>query len=104
MFLIAQLPDESTVEAELPTGQAVTVGRGKGSDISIPDVAISHAHFRIAVNGRNGWIEDLDSRNGTYVNGSRISDATVSPGDLIQAGNCRILLGYSPAEAHLLEN
>lgn len=103
MFLIAQLPDDSTVEADLPTGRAVTVGRGEGSDISIPDTAVSHVHFRIAVNGRNGWIEDMDSRNGTFVNGERVKDATITPGDLIVAGHCRILLGYSMGEAQLLE-
>ncbi len=99
MLLIAELPDESIVQTELPAGRPVTVGRGLGSEIVIADSAMSNVHFRIAVNGGNGWLKDLSSWNGTYVNGSRVSDAAIGPGDLIQAGNSRIRLGFAAADA-----
>jgi transcriptional regulator with GAF, ATPase, and Fis domain len=59
--------------------------------LRVPDPRLSSGHARIArVYGR--WIvEDLDSRNGTFVNGRRVPRAPLADGDLIEVGQTFLL-------------
>ncbi|MEO0564009.1 MAG: FHA domain-containing protein [Chloroflexota bacterium] len=50
----------------------MTIGRGEESDIQIPKRQISRQHVRIFTQGDDFFIEDLDSRNGTWVGGKQI--------------------------------
>lgn len=81
--------------AELVTLDAtrVTVGRASSNDVALDaDTKASRLH---AVLERlpAGWcIRDLSSRNGTFVNGSRIDrDRPLQPGDEIRVGNTRLI-------------
>jgi ABC-type multidrug transport system ATPase subunit len=58
---------------EVPVYQPVLrLGRGKGNDVVLEDQNVSGEHAQF-VWGREGWlVEDLDSRNGTYLNGQRL--------------------------------
>lgn len=90
------LPVLTLVEAapgDVPAGTTVIVdrplvfGRRPECDVVLRDGAVSGRHAR--VRGQNGalWIEDLESRNGTFVNGRRISGALAAqPGDTIHIG------------------
>jgi class 3 adenylate cyclase len=72
------------------TGQ-LTVGRGEGADLVIDDPEISRAHAVLASTGHGVEIEDLGSRNGTWVNGERIANAMqLVPGDMITVGTTQI--------------
>jgi len=59
----------------------VTVGRGPGNNIILPDHQVSRNHARIHYGSRHFRITDLASRNGTYVNDRRIVNDTVSLDD-----------------------
>lgn len=65
-----------------------TIGRDASNGISIPDGSISTRHARVLRRAGMFVIEDLQSRNGTFVNGERVSgDAKVlADGDLIRLG------------------
>lgn len=65
----------------------LTLGRGVECDVRIEDPGISRRHARI-VGDAEGAIQiiDLDSTNGTYVNGRRIQARNLSDGDKIQLG------------------
>lgn len=52
--------------------QDLTLGRGQDSDFVLGDDYASGRHARLMRRGHDWFIEDLDSRNGTYVNGARI--------------------------------
>jgi serine phosphatase RsbU (regulator of sigma subunit) len=70
-------------EFEVETDEAV-IGRSMKSDVSIGDRFLSRQHARLYRDEAGWMIEDLGSRNGTFVNGSRVSDpAPVGPGDVI---------------------
>jgi len=76
------------------------LGRGQTVDITILDGKISKVHCEITViRGSNGieqiGIRDLDSTNGTYVNGESVSQVTLKAGDKIQAGETVLQLSYS---------
>jgi pSer/pThr/pTyr-binding forkhead associated (FHA) protein len=67
------------------TEEGVTVGRDETCDIVISDRQISRHHFRVFRRNQCTYIEDLKSKNGTWVNGNPIQDAhEMKDGDLVQ--------------------
>jgi len=61
-------------------------GRHRDNNIQLPDLGISGFHARI-YRGPDGYVlEDLKSRNGTWVNGARIFVATLADGDRVHFG------------------
>ncbi len=52
----------------------MVLGREEGCDIVIPVRQISRKHLRITVDGGSAVIEDMGSKNGTWVNGHRLTD------------------------------
>lgn len=64
----------------------VKIGRDPGNDIIVQDEECSRFHLRIKQRGRLIIAEDLDSRNGSYINGDRIVNSIVRNGDKILIG------------------
>lgn len=78
------------------TGELVVIGR-KGADLDIDDKAVSRRHCELSL-GEDGWrIKDLESLNGTLVNGEKITEAGLHHLDEIRVGKTRIL--FAEAEA-----
>ncbi|TFH48474.1 MAG: FHA domain-containing protein, partial [Methanothrix sp.] len=72
------------------------IGRGKEADLVLPDHTVSHRHALVDATDDKLWIKDLESANGVWVNGRRISDKTsLHPGDFIQIGQMKFLLPTS---------
>jgi pSer/pThr/pTyr-binding forkhead associated (FHA) protein len=70
----------------LNVDSAVTIGRGQ-ADVVIDDPEISRRHALVRAGPHFFEIEDLDSLNGTWVNGSRIKQTVrLNPGDVIRPG------------------
>lgn len=98
-------------EIPLPSGREIIVGRISEADLLILDDKVSRKHAKISTQGDQILIEDLESRNGTFVNGARIKSTPLAEGDEIQIGSSRIKIvsvekaGPSPtAEATQLLN
>jgi hypothetical protein len=68
------------------------VGRGAEADVTLWDIRASRAHCRLDLQ-RGAWLlSDLNSSNGTYVNGARLQGTRqLMPGDLIQIGSTVLL-------------
>lgn len=64
-----------------------TFGRGTKNEVTIPDLAMSRKHMQLERQDGGFVLRDLDSGNGTKVNGRRIIMAQMQNGDLIDAGN-----------------
>ena len=88
--LFRLLPAESPV---LPGSQKpraiVTIGRGVENAIVLDDLLASRAHARAILAGEGFDIQDLGSRNGTFVNGARVTTAFLGPKDLLTIGHSR---------------
>ena len=71
-----------------PLGDEITVGRGGGCGIVLTaDQFVSTVHARVFRRGDDVFVEDLGSRNGTFVNGERIATTTkIRRGDHVQFG------------------
>ncbi len=74
------------------------VGRHMNADYRIDDDGISRFHAKLFVAHDAHWVEDLGSRNGTYVNGERVKLRALSDGDTIQLG-ARVAFRYSCVDA-----
>ncbi len=68
------------------------LGRREGCEVRIEDPTVSRVHASLR-RERDEWVlVDLDSRNGTFVDGRRIGRASVRPGDDLRLGAQRVLL------------
>lgn len=79
-------PSEKRKVALLP-GQVVHVGRTDKADLVFPgDQQMSSRHFAVECRGGVCRLRDLNSTNGTLVNGNRVTETVLADGDKIQAG------------------
>jgi DNA-binding NtrC family response regulator len=70
----------------VPAGSAV-IGRSAEADLVLPNPSVSRRHARLTIDPAEALLEDLDSQNGTCVNGRRIgAPARLEPGDVIAVG------------------
>jgi pSer/pThr/pTyr-binding forkhead associated (FHA) protein len=71
-----------------PLGDELTVGRGGGCGVVLPeDQFVSTVHARLFRRGDDLFVEDLGSRNGTFVNGEQVRAPTrLKRGDRVQFG------------------
>ena len=75
-----------------------TIGRQQGYEVWVPDNGVSRQHARIERDGDGYRLTDLDSANGTYMDGERVTRRRLSDGDLIQLGPAA-LFRYIVADA-----
>jgi pSer/pThr/pTyr-binding forkhead associated (FHA) protein len=88
-----------TVTEDLPEktfrilpGNIRTIGRATGADFIVDAGLISRVHCRLtALADGELEIKDLESTNGTYVNGERIETARLAPGDRLQVGRVELV-------------
>ena len=86
------LCDGEFAGSEYPlTAEETLIGRNPTTDVTLLDEGASREHAIVAWDAAAGayTIEDLQSTNGTRVNGKRVRTATLADGDLIQVGHTR---------------
>ena len=73
-------------------GVARTIGRSIGADFILDAALVSRVHCQFLVL-RDGELEvkDLESTNGTYVNGERVERAQLAPGDRLRVGRVELV-------------
>ncbi|MBM4085066.1 MAG: FHA domain-containing protein [Planctomycetes bacterium] len=72
-------------------GRAV-IGRADGCDVRLPDAKASRHHAEILWGADGYVIRDLGSRNGVFVNGQRVQESSLRPGDEVEIGFHRLTL------------
>ena len=91
---------------EVPlSGDALTIGRQPSSDIVIQTPSASRMHARVERRGETVVIRDLDTSNGTWVNGERVTERVLVDGATIRIGDARLVFkaGIASAEQTLAE-
>jgi pSer/pThr/pTyr-binding forkhead associated (FHA) protein len=71
----------------------VVIGRSKDCDVQLSDPNVSRRHAELRQEGAAFWIVDLDSTNGTEVNGRRLKRAKLQTGDTITIGSTELVFG-----------
>ncbi len=77
------------------------IGRS-GTEIALPDAALSREHARLDVTDTAITITDLGSANGTIVDGKRVGHSAVSTNSVISCGNSTLSITFGPLPAGLL--
>lgn len=79
-------PAEPQQSQDAPADDALTIGRSRDNSIVLDDMLVSRKHIRITADDQGLLLEDLGSRNGTYVNGRRVEQTHLQEGDRIGVG------------------
>jgi pSer/pThr/pTyr-binding forkhead associated (FHA) protein len=88
--LILQL--EGTVLNKYDMGMMVTIGRLPDNSVMIDNPAVSSHHALVFRDGEQVVVEDLQSTNGTFVNGLRVSRQVLQHGDVVMVGKHQLVL------------
>ncbi len=78
--------------------ERTTIGRSPESDVFLDDVTVSRRHALVVETDEGYYIDDLDSRNGTFVNRMRIESHWIADGDEIQVGRYKLIFREPPVE------
>ena len=81
--LVSTAGDQSI---DVKVGVTLVVGRAVNSDIPIYDPTISRQHAQLSAEDGGVRVKDLGSSNGTFLNGSRVSDTLAAPNDVLTFG------------------
>lgn len=84
----------------LPVDDGLIIGREHGSVAAVDAVALSRRHVSFENRAGLYYCTDLDSRNGTFVNGRRVTEAPIAPGDVMRCGDTVWLVRAGAAEPH----
>ncbi len=94
MWILRTLGDDRVTERTfrlLPPSEK-TIGRATGADFIVDAALVSRVHCRVkALPGGELEVKDLDSTNGTFVNGTRITTARLASGDRLQVGRLEMI-------------
>jgi FHA domain len=83
------------------TKDRTTLGRRPYNDIVIDNLAVSGEHAVMQMSGSDVFLEDLNSTNGTYVNGKAIKKQQLQSGDTVEIGKYKIKFVHEGAnESH----
>lgn len=63
-----------------------TIGRGAEADLRMPVESVSRIHATLTLEAGGLFVKDMNSANGTFVNGHRISEVELSPNDELTIG------------------
>jgi pSer/pThr/pTyr-binding forkhead associated (FHA) protein len=95
VLVIVGGPPELT-GVRLPLDTRVRIGRAPGLELVIADDFVSTDHARIVPSHDGPLLEDLDSTNGTLLNGRRVSQPTpIAAGDEIEVGTVKMKVSRS---------
>ena len=81
-------------------GSSATIGRGTEESICVQHRSLSRRHAQLTIEDGRAFVTDLQSKNGTFVNGARVSRAEIKPGDLLRCGEVvlRFVEEWSPLQ------
>ena len=98
-ILFARTGPEQGKEFPLPDGGELKVGRMPGVGITLLDPKVSREHCKLFQQS-TGWIvEDLGSRNGTWVNAQKVKKRLLQPGDRMRVGQTEFEFAKAPGAA-----
>lgn len=93
---------ESTADApeallfRILPGSIKTVGRAPRADFVVDAPLVSRLHCRLTLQSDGLLVEDLESRNGTFVNGERVTKLVMRSGDVLRVGRVEFAVRQTP--------
>ncbi len=82
-----------------------TIGRVEDNTFQIAEPSVSSHHCEVLLRGSEVVVKDLDSTNGTYINGAKIAESAIKPGQILRLGQVEMRLETdapaAPAKKHI---
>jgi pSer/pThr/pTyr-binding forkhead associated (FHA) protein len=93
MWILRTVTDEPPDQTfRLLPGGVRTLGRSTGADFIVEAALVSRVHCRLTALPDGALeVRDLDSTNGTFVNGRRVAQARLAPGDRLRVGRVELI-------------
>ncbi|HEY6558991.1 MAG TPA: sigma 54-interacting transcriptional regulator [Polyangiaceae bacterium] len=91
--------DRDTQLKPLTAHAPIVLGREPPAEVVVDDPSISRQHARFMLRQGEIWVEDLDSRNGTFVAERRVREQRLEPGDEVSVGRARVVLAATRSGA-----
>jgi pSer/pThr/pTyr-binding forkhead associated (FHA) protein len=79
--------------------EKTTIGRLEDNSFQIPEQSVSSHHCEVLLKGNDVVVKDLNSTNGTFINGEKISEKALKPGQILRLGNIEVRLEGDGAPA-----
>src|SRR6185436_9410154 len=99
-YLVIREGSKWTDVFRLVDGESITVGRAPTNAIVVKDERCSRNHAEVFQSQGQWMLRDLDSRNGTLVDGQRIQhDYHLQPGEIIRIGNSHLAFVHDLSQA-----
>lgn len=74
-----------------------TIGRVEDNTFQIAEPSVSSHHCELLLKGPEVYVKDLDSTNGTFINGEKVSESLLKPGQILRLGQIELRLeGEAP--------
>ena len=92
MWILRTVDQPAETTYRILPGSVKTIGRATGADFIVDEALVSRVHCRVAVNATGDLdVTDLQSTNGTFVNGTRVTTARLVPGDRLKVGRVELI-------------
>jgi hypothetical protein len=89
--IVVSYPGQPVTKVSVRPG-TMRIGRASDNDLSLPDERVSRHHGQIGVRHGTLIYRDLGSSNGSYVNGHRVTEIALGPGDVLQLGSSTLTI------------
>jgi pSer/pThr/pTyr-binding forkhead associated (FHA) protein len=91
---ILKTADDATdpVTFRILPGNIKTIGRSSGAEFMVDAALVSRLHCRLSAGATELQVDDLDSTNGTFVNGARVTRSTLKEGDRLGVGRVELVI------------
>ena len=85
-------PSVEPLKFRLPAGSVKTIGRSTGAEFIVDAALVSRLHCQLTATLESVQVKDLDSTNGTFVNGRRVRRAELRDGDRLGVGRFELIV------------
>src|SRR5215469_8020576 len=83
---------QSMAGRSVDLGERTTIGRVEDNAFQIAEPSVSSRHCEILLRGSEVVVKDLNSTNGTFINGEKITEGVLKPGQTLRLGNVELKL------------
>jgi pSer/pThr/pTyr-binding forkhead associated (FHA) protein len=98
MVKLVVLNEGMTGRAHELKADKTTIGRVEDNTFPIAEPSVSSHHCEVLLRGADVVVKDLESTNGTYINGDRITESVLKPGQILRLGQIEMRLETDAAQ------
>ncbi len=91
-ILESKNPTDELLKFRLPDGAIKTIGRSPGAEFIVDAALVSRLHCQLTATVESLKVKDLNSTNGTFVNGRRVRAAELKDGDRLKVGRLELVV------------